>query len=302
MEFRHLLTFKKIVELQSFTKAADNLGYSQPTVTSHIQALEEHLGVKLFDRIGRKIVLTNAGNQLIQYVSQIVDIYTQIEDMAKEQDVTRGKIKIGAPETLTVYRLEPILREYRQNFPQVDIVLINDANTPMYEKLRSGEIDMAFQITADYEYQDYVAIHLAYEAFVLVANKDCRINGLESNPDQLANECIIYNAKDCIYRTVFEDYLKSKYIVPRNSIELWSIEAIKQGVMNGLGISVLPLITVKKDIEEGRLKVLDLHLQSDSVSTQLIYHKNKWLSNPMRAWIEITQKHSKNWNSIFSWH
>jgi DNA-binding transcriptional LysR family regulator len=295
MEFRQLFTFKKIVELQSFTKAADNLGYSQPTVTSHIHALEKHLGVKLFDRIGRKIVLTDTGNQLIKYVSQITDIYTQIEDMAKDQDVTRGKIKIGAPETLTIYRLEPILREYQQTFPQVDIVLINDSNAPMYEKLKRGEIDIAFQIAADYEYKDYVAIHLAYESFVLVANADCKIDSLESNPDQLVNECVIYNAKGCIYRIVFEDYLKSKHIVPRNSIELWSIEAIKQGVINGLGISMLPLITVKKDIDEGRLKVVDLHLQSDSVSTQLIYHKNKWLSKSMRTWIEITKNHSRNW-------
>lgn len=295
MEFRHLFTFKKIVELQSFTKAAENLGYSQPTVTSHIHALEEHLGVKLFDRIGRKIILTNAGNQLIKYVSQITDLYTQIEDMARDQDVTSGKIKIGAPETLTIYRLEPILREYRQTFPQVDIVLINDSNAPMYEKLNRGEIDIAFQITTDYEYKDYVAIHLAYESFVLVANIDCKIDSLESNPDQLVDQSVIYNARGCIYRTIFEDYLNSKHIVPRNSIELWSIEAIKRGVINGLGISMLPLITVKKDIEEGTLKVVDLHLQSDRVSTQLIYHKNKWLSKSMRAWIDITQNHSIKW-------
>lgn len=295
MEFRHLLTFKKIVELQSFTKAADNLGYSQPTITSHIQAMEEHLGVRLFDRIGKRIVLTDAGKQLIKYVSQIIDIYEQIEDMAKDHEVAKGIIRIGAPETLTVYRLGPIIKEYRKIFPQVDIVLINDSNAPMYEKLNNGEIDIAFKITDSYEFKDYIAIHLAYESLVLVANSDCKINSLESNPEQLADESLIFNAKGCIYRTVFEDYLKSKQIVPRNSIELWSIEAIKQGVINGLGISVLPLITVKKDIEEGRLKALDLPLQSNRVSSQLIYHKNKWLSNSMLAWIEITKKHSNNW-------
>lgn len=295
MEFRQLFTFKKIVELQSFTKAAEHLGYSQPTVTSQIHALEEHLGVKLFDRIGRKIVLTDAGNQLIQYVSQIADIYKQIEDTVKHQDVTRGKIIIGAPETLTIYRLEPILREYRQRFPQVDIVLINDSNAPMYEMLNRGEIDLAFQIAIDCEYKDYAIIHLAYEYFVLVANTDCKLENLESNPNQLVNETIIYNARGCIYRKVFEEYLKSKIIIPRNWIELWSIEAIKNGVINGLGISMLPLIAVKRDIEEGKLKVIDLNLQKNNISTQLIYHKNKWLSKPMQAWIEITQKYSKNW-------
>lgn len=295
MEFRQLFTFKKIVELQSFTKAAEYLGYSQPTVTSQIHALEEHLGVKLFDRIGRKIVLTDAGNQLIQYVSQITDIYKQIEDMVKDQAVTRGKIIIGAPETLTIYRLEPILREYRKQFPQVDIVLINDSNAPMYEMLNRGEIDLAFQIAVDCEYKDYAIIHLAYEYFVLVANPECKLDNLESNPNQLVNETIIYNARGCIYRKVFEEYLKSKIIVPRNSIELWSIEAIKNGVINGLGISMLPLIAVKKDIEDGKLKVIDWNGQTNNISTHLIYHRNKWLSKPIHAWIEITQKYSKNW-------
>lgn len=295
MEFRQLFTFKKIVELQSFTKAAEHLGYSQPTVTSQIHALEEHLGVKLFDRIGRKVVLTDAGNQLIQYVSQITDIYKQIEDTVKDQEVIRGKLIIGAPETLTIYRLEPILREYRQLFPLVDIVLINDSNAPMYEMLSRGEIDLAFQIAVECEYKDYTVIHLAYESFVLVGNPDCKLDDLESEPNQLVNETIIYNARGCIYRKVFEEYLKSKMLVPRNSLELWSIEAIKNGVMNGLGISMLPLIAVKKDIEDGKLKVIDCNSQTNTITTHLIYHKNKWLSKPMRAWIEITQKYSKNW-------
>jgi DNA-binding transcriptional LysR family regulator len=290
MEFRQLFTFKKIVELRSFTKAADSLGYSQPTVTSHIHALEEHLGVKLFDRIGRKVVLTNAGEQLLIYVSKITEMYKQIEAMSDNEDTIKGNIKIGAPETLTIYGLEPILQEFRRLFPQVSIVLVNDSNAPMYEKLNSGEIDMAFQITPDCKSKDYVVIHLEDERFVLVANPDCKINSLESNPDQILDECVIYNAKGCIYRVAFENYLKSRHIIPRNLIELWSVEAIKRAVINGLGISMLPFISVKKDIEEGKLKVIDVHLQLDNVSIQLIYHKNKWLSQAMRAWIDVTQK------------
>lgn len=290
MEFRQLFTFKKIVELQSFTKAAASLGYSQPTVTSHIHALEEHLGIKLFDRIGRKVVLTNAGGQLLKYVSQITEIYKQIDTMSDNEDIIKGNIIIGAPETLTIYGLGPILEEYRRLFPQVDIVLINDFNAPMYEKLNNGEIDMAFQITANCKSTDYAVIHLADEKFVLVANPACKINNLEANPQQILEECVIYNAKGCIYRVAFENYLKSRQIVPKNIIELWSIEAIKRAAIKGLGISMLPFHAVKQDIAEGKLKVIDVHLEEDKVSIQLIYHKNKWLSQAMRAWIDITKK------------
>ncbi len=295
MELRNLITFKKIVELGSFSKAADSMGYSQPTITSHIQAIEKHLDIKLFDRIGKKIILTEAGAQLLHYASQIIDINKQIEALTGYENIIRGNIKIGAPETLTIYRLGPILQEYRHTFSQVDITLINDSNGPLVEKLYNGEIDLAFQIGPNYEYKDFEVLHLAKESFILVANPINKLENVESNPDQLMDQCFILNAKGCIYRAVFEDYLKSKGIYPRNSIELWSIEAIKRAVIEGLGISMLPLITVKKEIEEGSLKAIDLCLCSDNVTAQLIYHKNKWLSKAVRTWIDITRIHSNNW-------
>ncbi|MEH7549439.1 LysR family transcriptional regulator [Neobacillus vireti] len=125
MEIRHFVTFKKVIEFGSFTQAAEHLGYTQSTVTSHIQALEKQIGAPLFERMGRKIMLTDVGKKMMPYTQEILDTYSKIESIASEEKDVRGELKIAAPESLTVYRLEPILREYRNKFPHVSINLSN---------------------------------------------------------------------------------------------------------------------------------------------------------------------------------
>ncbi|MEK1832626.1 LysR family transcriptional regulator [Priestia megaterium] len=94
-------------------------------MTSHIQALEEHIGAPLFDRMGRKVRLTDIGKKLLPYTQEILDTYGKIESISNDGEEIRGELKIAAPESLTVYRLEPILREYRKKFPHVNISLSN---------------------------------------------------------------------------------------------------------------------------------------------------------------------------------
>lgn len=125
MEISYFVTFKKVIEMGSFTQAAEYLGYTQSTVTSHIQALEEHLGAPFFDRMGRKVKLTDIGKRLLHYTQEILETYDKIENIAIEEKDGRGEIKIAAPESLTVYRLEPILKEYRKKFPHVSVRLRN---------------------------------------------------------------------------------------------------------------------------------------------------------------------------------
>lgn len=94
-------------------------------MTAHIQTLEEHLGSPLFDRMGRKVRLTDIGKKLLPYTKEILDTYKKIESLTNEEEDIKGTLKIAAPESLTVYRLEPILREYLKKFPHVSIRLSN---------------------------------------------------------------------------------------------------------------------------------------------------------------------------------
>ena len=296
MEIRHFVTFKKVVEWGSFTKAAEHLGYTQSTVTSHIQALEKHLGTPIFDRMGRKIMLTDAGEKVLAYSGDLLNTYEKIERISIDGEVVGGEIKIAAPESLTVYRLEPILREYREKFPHVRIILTNATCGDNREALLKGNADVAFLMWPELKDSDLIGHTLLEEPIVLVGNQRCALDEIgKSNHNNKLNECLITNEKECSYRTILEEYLRNCGIVPSHTMELWSIEAIKRCVISGLGIAYLPLTTVKDEIRDGRLKVISCSGDIKKIYSQMAFHKNKWLSPALDEFIAITLNHAEGW-------
>ncbi|MEI3607292.1 LysR family transcriptional regulator [Pseudogracilibacillus sp. SE30717A] len=298
MEIRHFITFNKIIEVGSFTQAAEHLGYTQSTVTSHIQMLEEQLGAPLFDRMGRKIKLTDIGKKLLPYTKEILATYNKIENITNHDgDGMRGELKVAAPESLTIYRLEPILREYRKKYPYVRIRLTNATCRDNKKAILEGNADIAFVMLPQFKDSDLVVHQLMNEPIVLVGNPDCSLNKLDKNyGDNQLNECFITNEKEGSYWRLLEKSLRDKDIVPSNVMELWSIEAIKRSVMSGLGIAYLPLMTVQDEIMEGKFKIIPYEADLKPIYSQVVYHKNKWISPALSSFIEIIVKHAKDWS------
>ncbi|MFF2907180.1 LysR family transcriptional regulator [Paenibacillus sp. NPDC057934] len=296
MEIRHLITFTKIIEYGSYTLAAEHLGYTQSTITSHIQNLEAHVNAPLFNRIGRRMEVTETGNKLLRYANELLRTYEKIENIANEQSMT-GELKIAAPESLTVYRLEPILREYRKSYPQVTIKLTNATCGDNKKALLAGEADLAFMMWPDLRETDLIVHTLLEEPIVLVGSSDHSLTTLdEQYHHQTLEECLIANEKDCSYRTMFEGYLRERGILPSHTMELWSIEAMKRCVSSGLGIACLPLVTVEKELEENSLKRIPCEGDFNKIHAHMVYHKNKWLSPALAQFIEITLEHAKGWS------
>ncbi|KZL90591.1 LysR family transcriptional regulator [Clostridium magnum] len=296
MEIRHLQTFISIVELGGFTKAADHLGYAQSTITAHIQILEDEIGDALFDRLGKKILLTNVGKELVPYARQMLQLYKEIKNITAEQKGVSGDIIIGAGESLSVYRLGKILKEYKRSFPKVNIILRNSICSDLRSRLHSGELDIIFTIEPKINDRDLIVRNLKDESMVIISESDESLEGLSTNcENQISKENIIFSERGCSFRISFEKYLKEKKIKYLNPLEFSSIEAIKKCVINGLGISVLPYYAVKNEINNGSLKMLELKEPFDKYLTQLVYHKNKRISLAMSKLIEITLKNSTRW-------
>ena len=296
MEIRHLQTFITIVELEGFTKAAEHLGYAQSTITSHIQILENELGESLFDRLGKKIVLTNVGKDLVPYAKQMLHVYKEIKNLTSDQNGVSGYLIVGAGESLTIYRLGKILKEYKKSFPKVNIILKDSICSDLRSKLHSGELDIILTIEPQIMDTDLVVKNLKDECMVIIGAPDADLEFLSTNfKGEVATESIIFSEKGCSFRIAFENYLKQKNIKYVNSLEFSSIEAIKKCVMNGLGISFLPFYTVRNEIKEGSLKMIEVKEPFDEFRTQLAYHKNKSISLPMSKLIEITLKNSLKW-------
>lgn len=296
MEIRHLQTFIAIVESGGFTKAAENLGYAQSTITAHIQILENELGEVLFDRLGKKIVLTNVGRELVPHARQMLDIYKEIKNITNDQNAVSGDLTIGAGESLSVYRLGEILKEYKKSFPHVNIILKNSICSDLRARLYTGEFDLVFTIEPEVVDKDLVVNTLKEERMVIIGGPNADLGFFNTNiENQLASENIIFSEKGCSLRISFEDYLKKKKIKYTNPLEFSSIEVIKKCVMNGIGISALPFYVVHKEINDQSFKMLELQEPFDKYSTQFIFHKNKKISTAMSKLIEITLKSCSKW-------
>lgn len=290
MEIRHLQTFIAIVELDGFTKAAEYLGYAQSTITAHIQILENEMGEALFNRLGKKIVLTNVGKELVPYAKQMLHTYDEIKNITSEKNAVSGDLIIGAAESLTIYRLGEILKEYKRKFPKVNIILKDSTCSDLRNKLHSGELDIAITIEPEIKDTDLVVKNLKDESMVIICAQDANLEFLSAScEDKVAKESIIFSEKGCSGRIAFENYLKDKKIRYVNPLEFSSTEAIKKCVMNGLGISFVPHYAVSDEVEKGSLKVIEVEEKYSRFRIQLSYHKNKNISVAMRKLIEIVE-------------
>jgi len=288
-------TFKTIVDLGSFTKAAEELQYAQSTITAHIQSIEEDLGVPLFNRVGKKFILTEVAQELYSYVVDILNSYSKIKNISVNSDDIKGNLRIGASETLTIYRLGPVLSEYREKYPNVSLSLINDNCIKMREKLCLGEIDLAIVLEPKVRDEKLSVKKLCEEEIVFIGPLQGKIKTLSKDfKNIIEKETVILTEKDCSLRRFFEGYLKENNITCKNILELSNMEAIKQCVISGLGISFLPNISVNNLIEQSKID----RISSEEIIflAQLAYLKNKWLSPAEEKFIDLLQKYFINKN------
>ncbi|MEC1108609.1 LysR family transcriptional regulator [Bacillus velezensis] len=284
MEIRHLITFQAIVDKGSYTGAAAKLGYTQSTITTHIQALEQEIGGALFTYEKRRLKLTPLGRELIPLAEDLLSAHDKIKNMQSIHEV-KGVLKIAAPESLTISRLGPIIREYSMKYPNVNIILSNGTCGQNQVELVSGRVDIAFMVYPEIQMEKCIHHSLLEERIVLVAGSDAPEHF--DDYQQSGKHFFITNEEGCSYRTMFERFLVKHDISHLQIMELWSIEAIKQTVMSGLGFSVLPYITVKEEVKAGKLKILQQSEPFERLYSHMLVKKKKWQLPAAEAFVSL---------------
>lgn len=285
MEIRHLITFMSIVEIGSYTGAASKLGYTQSTITSHIQAIEEEIGGELFTYVKRNLQLTHIGRELIPLAEELLSTHEQIKNMRSSKEV-KGVLRVAAPESLTISRLGPIIREFSLKYPHVKIVLTNGTCGQNQIDLISGKVDVAFMVYPELKLEKCLHYSLFEEKIVLVSSNE-GMDHFDAYKKNNTKQFFITNEESCSYRTMFEKYLLKHDIDNFQKMELWSIEAIKKIVMSGLGFAVLPYITVKEEVDSGKLKIVRHNEKFEPFYSHMLIKKKKWLSPPLEAFVEL---------------
>lgn len=291
MDLKQLQTFLTASETLSFTQTAQQLGYAQSSITAQIKSLEEELSVVLFERLGKRITLTEGGKRLQQYAQKMLDLNVKMKKAVLNEQA-QAVLKIGAQESQCVYRLPRILQQFQKAHPQVKIIF-KPVNTTEIAKdlLQSGKLDIAFITDA---YKETPMLHrerLIREQLVFVsASTNSNVDREIFSVQQLSNETMLLTESGCSYRNLLEVQLQQKGALPIQMIEFASIEAIKQCVMAGLGITFLPKMVVEKELENNRLKELTTSMNLADIFTDIAWHKDKHIFPYLADFIEIAMK------------
>lgn len=295
MDTKNLLTLKTIVRTGSFQNAAETLGYTPSTITFQVRQLEQELSIKLFEKLGRRMVLTKAGENILPLVDTVLQSCDTIHNYGKSLEQLQGSLTIAMPETLLIYRMQEVLADFKQQAPNVKLYIQVGNCDKVREEVLSGGIDIGIHYDVCGENNSFRAEVIDYHQACLVAYPELP----ESESDfvsanQVKQVDLINYYADSIFQNIIDDYLKKKHILISTTMELWSIEAIKQNVINRIGIAYLPEVAVKKELEQGKLKKLALDPDNDQIIPAVCeVHKNKWLSPQMELFLKLIRETKK---------
>ncbi len=288
MELRQLTSFVTVAKLGSITQAANVLGYAQSSITTQMQLLEVELGAKLFERLGRNLNLSSAGLKLLPYAQQILQLSYEAQQVLAVGETLKGTLTIGAVESLCVKRLPELVKEFRQRYPAVELVLKLGNCSDFPQLLTDNLIDVAFSLGQQNIPAYLISERCCEEPMVLLAPPGHPLLAQSAVfPHDLAGTPLILTEATCPYRSVFETILYEAGIQPYSVLETGSLQAIKQFAMSGLGITLLPAIAVTEELATGRLVELPWVGPDFEMKTQVLYHKDKWLSPPIRALLDL---------------
>jgi len=289
---KSLVTFKTILEVGSFQKAADKLGYTQSTVTFQIKQLEEELSLKLFEKIGRRMELTQAGKDIMPYIDMILQGAEQIGNYGKSLSEISGSLKLAIPDSILIYNMQPFMQAFTHEAPNVQLVVNSIQSGEINPSIADGTADIGINCEKD-SYPDSV-IHkkLGKYKAVLVASPFANSNLLDFiTPHQRKPISLICNEPDGYYQLDMDNYLSEKDILLNPPMKVQSIEAVKRCVMNNLGIAVVPTYSIGEELKNGSLMPIRTELDEKEYNSFYIYHKNKWISPQMELALDLLKKY-----------
>jgi len=293
MDLVYFRTFREVARRQSFTRAAEHLGYAQSSVTVQIQKLEREYGVPLFERYGRKLRLTPPGEALLKLASQMLELYDQSKERIASE--VSGTLTVGTIDSLAAYYVPPYLQQLRRQFPALSVQLSTESEASLLAKIKDGDCDIGLTLDRSPADPQLICMPLRREPLVLVAAPE---HPLTRQPapvtlEHLHGSELIVTEQSCIYRSLFEKLLRERRIAYRLVFELASLEAIKQCVRSGLGIALLPGIVVQNELTQGTLAAIPLAANDDlHIELQLVLHPGKWLSQPLDSFVALLKQRS----------
>jgi len=292
METRDLKTFVTVALLLNFNQASKVLHTAQSTVSLRIRALEEELKTRLFDRLGRRVMLTAAGERLLEYARKMLTIEEEARAWVGGEEKVRGELTIRMPETLCLFRMSKVFHEFRAAYPNVRVRLLSSAHDGLGEELRKGVTDLAFLLADNVQSGDMRVECLGTEPLVVaVSPKHPLASCAMAGPSAFRSETVLLPVSHCSYRGIVERALAEAGVVPAPGLDFSSITAVKRYVAEGLGITILPGVAVEEERASGTLAVLPWAGGELEAMVLMLHHKDKWLTPALQGFMDLCRVH-----------
>lgn len=291
MEIRNLMTFVRIAEIQNFSKTAEQLGYSQSAITMQIKQLETELHAQLFERIGKQVKLTQAGERLLPHALEILNTVRKAERISQEPEQISGKLRIGTCESLVISMLPPVILEMSQLCPHVEISTHTALVPDLFQMLRQNDIDILYFLDEKHDSPEWIKVSERPEKIFFVASAESSLAGQSRIPiERLLEEPLFLTEKGISYRYAMEQLLAAKGYELHPFWEVGNTDVITRFLLKNKGISFLPEYVVHDYLEQGDLVVLDTECNDIIMWSQLAYHRHKYVTPQMNLFLDLMTK------------
>lgn len=284
MDLRSLNTFVHVAELGSFSRAAEKLGYSQPTVSVQIRQLEESLEVKLFDRIGHSVRLTVKGHEILSYAQHVCHLCQQMQHAAGQIDDARGLIRVATADSLCVPLVRKGFAQLRKHYPNISIELTTAGTAALSRLLDQNEVDIVCTLDSHLYNPNYVIAHEEQIGVHFIVSADSPLaRKTVLTKEDLIQQNLLLTEKGMSYRRLLDEWLAQDSISVQPVLENGSADLLCSLVEENIGVSFLPDYVT----EDASCKGTVVRLSADSFHPvlwkQLLYRRDKWVSPPMRV-------------------
>lgn len=284
MDIKNLITFIHVAELNSFTKAAAVLGYSQSTVSFQIRQLESELNSQLFERINHTIALTEKGREVLKYAHQISRLTRELEENMQEEKTVKGHIRLAMADSLCDSLLCEKFGEFRRQYPGITLKITAAGTEEMFRLLDHNQADAILTLDNHIYDTEYVIVREEKAGMHFVAGADCPLcRERRISVQKLVDQPFILTEKGMSYRRLMDEKLAEMSLEIQPVLEIGSTSLICSLVEQGVGISFLPDYVTERKRREGKICYLDVDNFEIDVWKQLLYHRDKWVSLQMES-------------------
>lgn len=289
MTLRHLRIFREVAKTLNTTLAAGNLHMSQPAVSLAIKELEDYYGVQLFDRISKRLHITGTGENFLDYASNIVSMFDDMENSIRNGDAL-GRLRVGSSITIGTLLMPGFAKAFTARWPQIQLKVVIDSSDIIIGKVLANQLDLALIEGISN------SPHLAVESFmpdeltVICSSQHPLASAGKITLDQLRSEKILLREPGSGTRDLFDHVMASLGILIEPAWESTSTTALINAVANNLGIAVIPLRLAKILPPNGKISTLVIDRVSFQRTFNIIYHKDKFLTPSALSFLEICRQ------------